>query len=340
MFVAVLSVSMLVGCPPTPFILTVENDGHGTTDPSGAVPVTAGAAQSIKAAADSDYHFSDWTQTKGAGIATFDDVHSAITTVTVKGGDVTIKANFSINTYKLTLQNDINGTTEPAGMVTVGAGVPQPISASANVNVHFVNWTQTGGPGTVRFGDPNSSTTTVAVTGGDAAIQANFTSNPYTLTVQNDGHATTDPSGTVTVTAGAPISISATPSAAYHFVIWTVVSGSGVTFGSTGGSSSTTSTDTVTLTSGDAIILANTAANPTTWVEHTSGYQCGDLVYQSLSEAITDLENHGISVYQSKTVQYAVAAVCGAPTGLYYQALIDNANVENAGSIGWNPVTQ
>ena len=78
----------------------------------------------------------------------------------------------------------------------------------------------------------------------------------YTLTVISGGNGSTTPSGNVTVDHGSAKNISATPATGYQFVNWTVVSGTGATFGNANSANTT-----VTLTGGDATIQANFEAD-------------------------------------------------------------------------------
>jgi hypothetical protein len=76
--------------------LTITNDGHGSTTPSGVVTITYGVSTAISATPNTGYCFSHWVKTAGTGTVTFGNPNSANTTVTVTGGDVTIQANFSV----------------------------------------------------------------------------------------------------------------------------------------------------------------------------------------------------------------------------------------------------
>jgi hypothetical protein len=60
-------------------------------------------------------------------------------------------------------------------------------------------------------------------------IRAFFTLVTYTLTVTNNGHGTTVPSGSVVLQPNVAVGISAVPSAGYHFLQWSLVSGTNVT---------------------------------------------------------------------------------------------------------------
>lgn len=160
-------------------------------------------------------------------------------------------------TYSLTVVAGTGGTrTAPAtSPITVNHGAATTIAASPNSGYAFANWTVTSG--TASIANPASASTTVSLTSNNASVQANFTpvAVTYLLTVANDGHGTTLPSGTVTVTAGAANSIVATAASGYQFLNWTVTAGTPTI------ASATSAGTTVTLT-GNASIRANFTATP------------------------------------------------------------------------------
>ena len=78
----------------------------------------------------------------------------------------------------------------------------------------------------------------------------------YILTVTDGGNGSTDPTGEVVVDSGAATAIEATSDAHYHFLNWTVTTGTGATF-----ADDEDSTTTVTLGDGNATIRANFGAD-------------------------------------------------------------------------------
>ena len=243
------------------YTLTINNDEHGTTDPSNKVTVNHGESTSIHATAANGYHFVNWTQISGSGIVTFGNANSASTTVKVISGDATIQANFAHNPYSLTVTSDGNGNISPSGTVAVSYGASQIITATPNDGYHFVNWEKIGGTGTVEFINPNAAKTAVTVTGGDVTIRANFIAY-HILVVTNDGCGSTTPLGAVTLNNGANMTIKATPLPGGEFLNWTKSAGTGtVLFGDPN------SADTIVrLTDGDATIQANFAMPLNTWI--------------------------------------------------------------------------
>ncbi|HEX2957470.1 MAG TPA: PA14 domain-containing protein [Chitinispirillaceae bacterium] len=228
------------------YTLTLSNDGNGSTTPSGSVTVVQGAATAISATPATGYTFRSWSVT--SGIATFADSLSASTSVTLTSSNATIRANFIVRTYTLTMSNDGNGSTTPSGTVTVNHGAVTAISAIPSTGYVFRSWSVISG--TAIFADSLSANTTVRLNYGNVTVRANFTVRTYTLTMSNDGNGTTDPSGTVTVNHGVVTEISAAPASGFYFLNWTVIGGTAMI------ANPASSATTVTLTS-NATIRAN-----------------------------------------------------------------------------------
>jgi hypothetical protein len=210
-------------------------------------------------------------------------------TVTLNAGNNTIayKTETSVNTcinldyisvqtatttYSLTMSNDGRGTTTPTGTITVNSGAATSISATASSGYQFQNWTVTAGTATIA--SATSASTTVTLSSGNATIRANFTAIvvDYSLTMSNDGHGTTTPSGTITVNSGVATSISASASSGYQFQNWTVTAGTATI------ASATSASTTVTLSSGNATVRANFSAIPSS---------TGAVAYAEISYPVT-----------------------------------------------------
>jgi PKD repeat protein len=159
--------------------LTITNDGNGLTNPTGMVSVGHGVQTSIVATPNGAYSFSEWSivdQDTGAEVE-FGDEYQASTWVSLTDGGATIRANFTLNNYTLTVTNDGNGTTLPTGTKTVAHGAHEPIQAFPNTNYGFKEWQVTQGSD-VSFGNITSSNTWVMLSGGNATIKANFARIP------------------------------------------------------------------------------------------------------------------------------------------------------------------
>lgn len=239
----------------TVHVLTIVDSSGGSTVPAaGTHDVAAGAPQSIEAIDGTGYEFEEWSVVSGSAI--IDDPGSRSSSVTLSG-DATIRADFSQLVYQLDItDNGTGGTTTPAGMVDATHGVARTIVATAATGYRPRTsgvWTVVSGSATIA--DANSATTTVTLTAGDATIRAHFERIPYQLTVTDDGTGSTTPAGSVTVLHGDAQTITATPETGYRprtgGPVWTVENGSADI------ANNAAATTQVTLTSGDATVMAN-----------------------------------------------------------------------------------
>ncbi|MBN1601843.1 MAG: hypothetical protein JW915_09550 [Chitinispirillaceae bacterium] len=232
------------------YTLTMSNDGHGSTNPTGTVTVNHGTATAISATPSSGYVFRSWSV--ASGTATITDTLVANTTVTLNG-DATLRANFRLRTYTLTMSDDGHGSTNPTGTVTVNHGAATSITATPATGYYFMNWTVTSG--TATFDNSAASVTTVTLASGDATIRANFTQEMDTLTVSSDANGTTAPSGIIAIGRGVAFPVTATANTGYHFVNWSILSGSPLI------ANTSSAATTVTLSNGNGSIRANFAEN-------------------------------------------------------------------------------
>ncbi len=72
------------------------------------------------------------------------------------------------------------------------------------------------------------------------------------------------------------------------------------------------------------------------WVEVASGErQCIPPDYASLDEAISQLEDNNIEVFDSDEHNLVVCRACHCPTGITYRACINKSDLEDAEELGW-----
>jgi hypothetical protein len=135
----------------------------------------------LAAIANSGYNFKAWTVVVGQNNISINNPNSAITTAVLTGGDATIRADFAqISTpvptvYTLTMDASTGGSTSPA--YAQSSGTPITVSAIANSNYSFSNWTVISGNPSIS----NTTSATITVTlSGNATIQANFVSKAVT----------------------------------------------------------------------------------------------------------------------------------------------------------------
>ncbi len=125
--------------------------------------------------------------------------------------DITVTAQFAINTYTLTYLTDGNGTisgTTPQ-MVNYGADGTA-VTAVANAGYHFVQWSD------ASTANPRQDTDVTA----DITVTAQFAINTYTLTYLTTATArSADTSQTVNYGADGT-AVTAVPNIGYHFSQW------------------------------------------------------------------------------------------------------------------------
>ena len=175
---AVDNISVTV--PVTNYTLTTAvsptSSGTVTLNPAGGT-YSSGTVVAMTANPAAHYHFVNWTGSVTGTVSP--------TNVTMDANK-SVTANFALDQYALSVAASptAGGTVTGGGTYDYGTSVP--VTATANPNYHFVNWT---GP----VADPNSASTTVTVTGA-TSVTANFALDTYTLATAVDPAL----SGTVT----------------------------------------------------------------------------------------------------------------------------------------------
>ena len=143
------------------------------------------------------------------------DINSTVNPLIVNvDSNLSLTANFSLNTYSLTVNAGTGGTVEGNGDFPHGSLTP--ITAIPDEGYYFVGWLGNG------MADPNAMSTTVEMT-GDRNLTASFSENQYSLRLfSGEGGSV---SGEGNFSEGTTPSINATPDEGYIFLGW---SGDGI----------------------------------------------------------------------------------------------------------------
>ena len=173
------------------FTVTVNNDGNGTTSPSGAqsnIAQVDGVA--ISATPDDGYEFTNWTIVSGSGTFTGGGTTSTSASTTFyPTSAATIRANFSSTaTSTLTVTATVGGsiTTPAAGYYSDISETSYSIAASRSEGYKFTGWSKTAGDGAVSFANSNSLSTTATITTlGDVTVTASFAQMSNSLSVSS-----------------------------------------------------------------------------------------------------------------------------------------------------------
>jgi len=233
------------------YTVTFVAGPNGTV--TGTTPQTVnhgGNCTALTAVPNENYHFVNWTGTNG--FITTTAIPLIVMNVT---DDMTITANFAINTHTVTFEHGSGGglSGTVSQMIPHGGDCTQ-VEAVPDSGYRFVNWTGTGS---------TANPLTVTNVTGDMVITANFEINTYTITFVAGANGEVSGTTPQTVDYGSNcMEVSAIPNTGYHFVNWT----------GTGGFNSTTNPLTVANVTGDMTITANFAINTyTVTFEHGSG---------------------------------------------------------------------
>jgi autotransporter-associated beta strand protein len=196
-------VRLVVSSPVTSYTLTYSAGPNGTISGTSPQTVNAGASgTAVTAVPDTGYHFVNWSDGSTANPRTDTNVT----------GDISVTANFAINTYTLTYSAGANGSISGTTPQTVNyGGSGSAVTAVPNTGYHFVDWSD---------GSTANPRTDTGVT-GNLSVTANFAINTYTLTYTAGANGTLTGPTPQTVNHGADGSaVTAVPDTGYHFVDW------------------------------------------------------------------------------------------------------------------------
>ena len=161
-----------------------------------------GSGTTVTAVPNTGYHFASWS----------DGVLTAARTDTNVTADITVTANFAIDTFTLTYTAGAGGTIEGTSPQTVNYGADGSlVTAVPNVGYHFVDWSD---------GVLTAARTDLDVT-ANITVTANFAIDTFTLTYTAGAGGTIDGTSPQTVNYGADGTlVTAVPNIGYHFVDW------------------------------------------------------------------------------------------------------------------------
>jgi VWFA-related protein len=229
--------------------LTISNDGHGTTSPSGIIGMISGELKTITATPSSGYRFTNWTIESGSPTITST---TAMTTTVSTTGNAAIKANFNPGTvYSLSSTPAVYNFTTNNFEINPGYGIRFQFAAPAAGTYTVV--IDSSYKYFYDYGTNSSFSSYITSTSSSSRITYNFTASaagevhyfkvaPYsssyyannisafvlstsTLTLMTSGSGTVYPSSPTLITNSIPYSITATPSSGYKFSTWTRVNG-------------------------------------------------------------------------------------------------------------------
>ncbi|RIE14813.1 DUF1566 domain-containing protein, partial [Candidatus Cryosericum hinesii] len=231
------------------FTLAYTAGANGTITGTSPQTVNYGTdGAQVTATPSTGYHFVKWS----------DDVATAARTDIHVTANISVTATFAIDTFTLAYTAGANGTisgTSPQ-IVDYGADGTE-VTATPNTGYHFVKWSD----------DSTANPRTDTNVTGDITVSASFAANSGTITVAaGTGGSITSATSFDQAYGVAGTTITASPSAGYHFDTWTATTNpSYVTIATaTDVSTTVTATSSMPATGGAATITATFAANSIT----------------------------------------------------------------------------
>jgi hypothetical protein len=185
------------------YTLTYTAGANGTI--SGTSPqtvISGGSGTAVTAVPNTGYHFVNWSDASTQNPRTDTNVMS----------DITVTANFAINTYTLTYTAGANGSISGTSPQTVNfGGSGSAVTAVPNTGYHFVNWSDSSTQ------NPRTDTNVMA----DISVTATFAINTYTLTYTAGANGSISGTSPQTVNfGGSGTAVTAVPDSGYSFVNW------------------------------------------------------------------------------------------------------------------------
>lgn len=196
-----------VSIAPNSYTVTVAANPSNAGTVTGGGTYNQGQSCTVSATANTGYTFTNWTENGNV-------VSSNVTYTFNVEGNRNLVANFTENTYTITVSaNPSNGGTATGGG-TFTYGQSCTVTATANTGYSFVNWTENGEVVTT-----NASYTFIVT--GNRTLVANFTLNSYTITVTADPTEGGMVTGAGNYDYGASCTLTATTNENYEFINWT-----------------------------------------------------------------------------------------------------------------------
>ncbi len=156
-------------CNGSTFTLTYSAGANGTL--TGDTPQTVSFGDNgtaVTAVPDTGYHFVNWSDLSTTNPRTDTNVTA----------NLSVTANFAINTYTLTYAAGANGTLTGSTSQTVDHGANgTAVTAVPDTGYHFVNWSD------LSTTNPRTDTNVTA----NLSVTANFAINQYTITFDSAG---------------------------------------------------------------------------------------------------------------------------------------------------------
>ena len=232
--------------------ITFYNGGHGTVAVGGVTVANGGTAKvnhfttkTLVATASTGYTFNGWTiGGTNASYVTIANTSAASTNIKATKTNATVTANWTANTYSITLDKnggDANGSATATYDATTLSSISAPTKTGYSVEGYYLEAGCTNKVATAAGALQASKTYTDAsskwISTSNQTLYTKWTANNYTVnySAPSNGNYTikvgsgSASSASKTANYQQTITLAATPSTGYHFVSWTVTKAGGGT---------------------------------------------------------------------------------------------------------------
>ena len=196
------TVTITVDSPPVTYTLTISASNGSVTKTPDQASYSYGETVSLEAVPDSGYSFASW-----AG-----DLSGSTNPATITmDADKTVTANFSANSYTLTVSASNGSVTQTPDQTSYSHGETVTLEAVPDSGYRFTGWS----------GDLSGSTNPATITmDADKTVTANFSANSYTLTISASNGSVTKTPDQASYSYGETVSLEAVPDSGYSFTGW------------------------------------------------------------------------------------------------------------------------
>ncbi len=311
--------SLVLSVSAKTYTLTYAAGAGGTISGTTSQTVSYDAnGSAVTAVPDTGYSFVNWSDSSTANPRT--DTHVT--------ADISLTANFALNTYTITAASGTNGTVTPSGATTVSYGGSQTYSITPVTGYHVADVLVDGVSAGAMTSYPFTSVA------ANHTISASFAINAYTLTYAAGPGGTISGTTPQTVNYGANgSSMTAVPNSGYYFVNWS--------------DRSTANPRTDTTVTADVTVTANFVAGPPLQSTATPaggsyntaqtvtltqiGGQPGAVIYYTTDNsdptASSTLYTNPIAISTNTTLKFAAYAGGAWETPVKTEAYTFNANL-------------
>jgi uncharacterized repeat protein (TIGR02543 family) len=184
------------------YTLTYTSGANGSLTGATSQTVNHGEnGTTVTAVSNTGYHFTNWSDASTSNPRTDNNVTA----------DISVTANFEINTYSLTVNATNGSVSKNPNQENYDYGTEVIFTATPATGYHFTGWNGD------LSGTENPDTVTMD---GNKTVTANFAINTYTLSVSGDYGVVTKEPNQETYEHGTSVQVSQTPDRGYIFTGW------------------------------------------------------------------------------------------------------------------------